>query len=60
MATMYWQTHMPIAPMRRRLRRPSFSTAYRPGRVETTLMLLVMTWMMKGFWKPAFLKYWVP
>jgi hypothetical protein len=58
--TINWQTHMPIAPMRRRPRRPSFSTRYRPGKVEATLTELVMTWMMKAFLKPAFLKYWVP
>jgi hypothetical protein len=33
---------------------------YRPGKVETMLTLLVMIWMMKAFWKPAFWKYDVP
>jgi hypothetical protein len=55
--TMNWQTHMPIAPIRSRPRRPSLSTRYKPGSVEATLTEFVITWMMKGFWNPAFLKY---
>ena len=51
---------IPMAPIRSRLRRPIFSTKYKPGNVETTLTVFVMTWMMNGLWKPAFLKYWVP
>lgn len=31
---------MPIAPISRRLRRPIFSTKYRPGKVEATLTQL--------------------
>jgi hypothetical protein len=48
-ATISCETHMPTAPNMRSGRRPHFSTMYRPGKVETTLMMLVIRVMTKEF-----------
>ena len=37
-ATRNWEAAIPIAPQNSRGRRPNLSTAYKPGRVENTLM----------------------
>lgn len=42
LATINWQTDMPIAPNKSNGRRPHFSTKYRPGKVEQTLTMLVI------------------
>lgn len=59
-ATMSCETHMPMAPVRRRGRRPHLSMAKRPGMVETTLMAEVIMAMVKPLETPEFWKYRVP
>ena len=47
-ATMYCETPMPTAPVRRTGRRPNLSIATSPGNVDTTLTTFVMTCSVNG------------
>lgn len=50
--TMYWETPMPMAPVKRTGRRPKRSMAQRPGKVITTFTELTITWRMKELGRP--------
>jgi hypothetical protein len=54
MSTMNCDTHMPIAPQKRRGRRPHLSMAYIPGMVEATFIADVIMEMTKPLEIPEF------
>ena len=60
MATKYSQKHIPAAPIKSDLLRPSLSTFHIPGGVMKTLMMLMAMVIRKGLEIPAFLKNAVP
>jgi hypothetical protein len=59
-AMINWVILIPVAPLRRRARRPRYSTRKMPGTVEPTLTMLVANVIRNSLLIPEFLKKVVP